>query len=670
MSSAHALVRFFSPGSHAFELDASLAKALAGPTVDWDVAARTYAESLEDVCAREATAAQPLPAVSVEDAGGIAVIHPGTGEVTLPPGTRAVAIDLRGLTEAPGLEEALARAIAVASTRPVARVSHRVRRHAGLTDEFNARNIYSNTTALLTSPPYAASGQAELPVALLTSAALPPTAARFAVDLRAAGRAWLHGEPVATAVAESSWAPIGAQGLAIRLLQLADAEGPLPDLLPADRTLQASLADSLRELPTAGTPGALDRSVTPARARMVPRTPQLHTPPAPEQSAGIARADLLIIHGTMRRFFPYFAVVGDGLDARLEETLAAVDATPVSRERIRLLLRRLGAVLQDGHGFVIDMNPPAVGILPARMEEVAGAPVVHRSLVPELRPGDTLVRIGSQSTSDWYAEELGRTSAATPGYRFDLATRRLGEQGEPLTLGLRAVDGSERTETVKPWAPADAAAGLGPWGSRRAAGFLGDLGAPSVYYINLAGEVLTRLVDFRTQLKEAAGARGLVLDMRDYPAIDHSAVAQHLLQDTVFSAIFRTRRWTGPDQLDFDELQYANPPLPEPSFTGPIVLLVGPHTVSAAENFSIMLVAQKRVRVVGQRSAGTNGNVTMLVLPGAFRFISTGTEVLFPDRSTFHGVGIVPDVAVAPTAEDLAAGRDSELLGAIELLLQ
>lgn len=87
-------------------------------------------------------------------------------------------------------------------------------------------------------------------MALLTSAALPPTAARFAVDLRASGRAWLQGVPVATAVAESRWVPIGAaQGLAIRLLQLADAEGPLPDLLPADRTLQASLADSLRELP-------------------------------------------------------------------------------------------------------------------------------------------------------------------------------------------------------------------------------------------------------------------------------------------------------------------------------------------------------------------------------------------------------------------------------------
>ena len=103
-------------------------------------------------------------------------------------------------------------------------------------------------------------------------------------------------------------------------------------------------------------------------------------------------------------------------------------------------------------------------------------------------------------------------------------------------------------------------------------------------------------------------------------------------------------------------------------FQGPIVLLVGPQTVSAAENLSMMLVGAHRVRVVGRRSAGTNGNVTRLWLPGGVSFTFTGMEVLFPDRSRFHGVGIVPDVEVVPTVEDLAAGRDPELLKAIELL--
>ncbi|WP_174259957.1 S41 family peptidase [Myxococcus xanthus] len=89
---------------------------------------------------------------------------------------------------------------------------------------------------------------------------------------------------------------------------------------------------------------------------------------------------------------------------------------------------------------------------------------------------------------------------------------------------------------------------------------------------------------------------------------------------------------------------------------------------SSQENFSTMLVGANRVRVVGQRSAGTNGNITKLVLPDGFRFMYTGMEVLRPDRPTFHGVGIVPDEEIVPTTEDFATGRDATLLKAIDVL--
>ncbi|MFP2911283.1 S41 family peptidase, partial [Pyxidicoccus sp. 3LFB2] len=428
-------------------------------------------------------------------------------------------------------------------------------------------------------------------------------------------------------------------------------------------------ADSLGELPTLGRSGPAGPEPPIARARMTPRRPQAEPRPAEGQSPGVARAGLVITHGALRRFFPYFPVVGDGIDARLVETLADVDAAPVSRGRLVQLLRRFGAVLQDGHNFVFAANPPIAGYLPALFEEVRGEAVVRRSMEPGMQPGDTLVRIGARSAADWYAEELARTSAATPGYRFDLATRRLREMTGPLVLGLRAVDGSERTVEVRPQ-PASALAGLGGLAPGHPSGWLEHLGAPSLYYLNLDGGALDSEQDFRQRMTEASKARGLVVDMRGYPGINHYQVAAHLLQGPYVSPFFRYTQWTGPHEQGSVEEQYHYQPAVSPVFTGPIVLLVGPHTVSAAENFSIMLVAQRRVRVVGQRSAGTNGNITTLVLPGLVRFLFTGMEVLFPSGATFHGVGIVPDVEVAPTAEDLATGRDPVLLKAIELLLQ
>jgi hypothetical protein len=181
MSSAHALVRFFSPEGDYVQLDEALADALEGPAVDWDAAARAYADALEGVCALPSAAGAELPATRVENLDGIAVIHPGTGEAVLPPGTRAVAIDLRGLAAAPGLEDALARAIAVASTRPVPRASERVRHHVGLTDEFFAVNVYSSaarapTAASPTSCCPAASGSCS-PARRCASRTAPPSTA-------------------------------------------------------------------------------------------------------------------------------------------------------------------------------------------------------------------------------------------------------------------------------------------------------------------------------------------------------------------------------------------------------------------------------------------------------------------------------------------------------------
>jgi C-terminal processing protease CtpA/Prc len=111
-------------------------------------------------------------------------------------------------------------------------------------------------------------------------------------------------------------------------------------------------------------------------------------------------------------------------------------------------------------------------------------------------------------------------------------------------------------------------------------------------------------------------------------------------------------------------------PLGPPAWRRPIVLLTGPHAVSAAENFMQMLVGAHRLTaIVGeQRSAGTNGNITGVQLPGGFAFSYTGMRVLNPDGSRHHGVGIVPDVDTSLSAADLRDGVDRDLLAAIAVL--
>lgn len=677
MSAAHAHARFFGAGPGYSDADMALVSALEGSSVDWDAATSLYADRLDGVCALDASS-RTLRAAQVLSVGPIAIIRPGTGELRVPRQARAAIIDLRELPAAPGLEDALARAIGAVSAAPVVRLSERVRHHIGMTDEMTPESeydAYRNFVDLRAREPYAATGRDELPVALLTSPSLAPAAARFAADLRLARRAWLVGAPIHTAVAESKWMPVRSRGVLVRNARLEDSHGAAPDVIPADLALShfGWGAGSSESIPSAqrlqaaaflGLPAPVDRTAPVVRSAPAKRV-ALEVPPPSEASSGIARADLVILHGAARLFFPYFASVGDGIDGRLMETLASVDASPVTQaQQTQRLLLRFNEVLRDGHGFVYARGtPPPAGYFGVWLEDVAGEPVVRRSVLADVHPGDTVTSVDGMPMSEWLAVEKAHASAATPGFKHNVAVRRLVPMNGPSTFGLRGVDGATRFVQVQPQ-PEQV---LGP-PSFRGAGSLADLGAPELHYINLSNQVISTTAQFRAALTAAQGASGLVLDLRGYPGGSTYEPLRRLIPTRFSTPVFRTPVWTGPEEFGWQDEVGELEPLSNPSYAGPIVLLVGPGSVSAAENFAMMLTGARRVTVIGRQSAGTNGNITQLLMPGRMLAWFTGMEILFPDRSRFHGVGIVPDIEAAPTALDLAEGRDTELLRAIEYL--
>jgi len=119
------------------------------------------------------------------------------------------------------------------------------------------------------------------------------------------------------------------------------------------------------------------------------------------------------------------------------------------------------------------------------------------------------------------------------------------------------------------------------------------------------------------------GAAGLVVDMRDYPAIDQYELVTYLRTETFESPWVHVPVCDGPDDLRWDQGQLTLYPHAD-AYDGPIALLVGHKTVSAAENFSLTVVPSAQVTVVGQQSASTNGNIAGARLPGAYYGTFTG----------------------------------------------
>ena len=72
--------------------------------------------------------------------------------------------------------------------------------------------------------------------------------------------------------------------------------------------------------------------------------------------------------------------------------------------------------------------------------------------------------------------------------------------------------------------------------------------------------------------------------------------------------------------------------------------------------------------IVGSTTAGADGNVSQIVLPGGITTMISGIGVYYPNGRETQRIGIVPDIEVKPTIEGIKEGRDEVLEKAIDVI--
>lgn len=105
-----------------------------------------------------------------------------------------------------------------------------------------------------------------------------------------------------------------------------------------------------------------------------------------------------------------------------------------------------------------------------------------------------------------------------------------------------------------------------------------------------------------------------------------------------------------------------------PLITARLAVLTDGHSASAAELTAAALQDHKRAIVVGETTSGMcNAAIIRPLLYGAATMVSVA-ETYRASGDTIEGKGVVPDVAVQLTKEDITAQRDTQLQKALELL--
>jgi C-terminal processing protease CtpA/Prc len=69
--------------------------------------------------------------------------------------------------------------------------------------------------------------------------------------------------------------------------------------------------------------------------------------------------------------------------------------------------------------------------------------------------------------------------------------------------------------------------------------------------------------------------------------------------------------------------------------------------------------------VIGSTTAGADGNVSTVPLPGNLSSYISGIGVFYPDNRPTQRVGIIPDIEVKPTIAGIRAERDELIEEAI-----
>ncbi len=378
-------------------------------------------------------------------------------------------------------------------------------------------------------------------------------------------------------------------------------------------------------------------------------------------------AAIALLWNIIQHSYPYFDVTPAPWEASLYAGLRAA-AADADGEEFSMTLRRLMANLHDGHGYVIYRPGEPRPVLPLRWGWMNGQLVVTQILregASALAPGDAVLSIDGQSAQSALHVAEGLVSGATPQWIRFVALNELArchnESSRQLMIERFDRPGfPEQISVPCEVLPRDLPAGAA---RIRPEEVLLEV-RPGILYVDL-----DRISEAELQaaMPDLERAEGLVFDLRGYPHVDPEKFFGHLSRIPMRSAQWHLPVISRPDRSDmYFERQGEWDLQPRtPFLDARKAFITDGRAYSFAESCMGIVEHYGLGEIVGEATAGTNGNVNLISLPGGYFASWTGMKVLKHDGSQHHAVGILPTIPAQPTRAGVAAGRDELLEQAV-----
>lgn len=379
-------------------------------------------------------------------------------------------------------------------------------------------------------------------------------------------------------------------------------------------------------------------------------------------------ADIAIMWNIIRHFYPYFDLFDikweEALDKYLERAYNDADENSFNET-----LNRMMSEMNDGHAGSSNSKLKKI-YYPAFIVDFAEGKIVVSKLLEKntkVKEGDVIIEIDGVRTEDRIKQLSETISSATLQWKNYIISEfqfLKGDENSDMKLKIKRdskiIEVTVKrdlnrqkfwTYNVKPEYRPEKTAEL----------------KKGIYYIDMERASMDDINSLMLKLEKA---KGIICDLRGYPNGNHDFIA-HLTDIDITSA-----RWNVPEIIypDMEKIagfdtsgRWEMKPL-KPRLKCKVVYLTNGSAISYAESCMGIIEAYKLAEIVGEPTAGTNGNVNPVTLIGGYTVYWTGMKVLKHDGSQHHGIGIQPTVLVHRTIKGIKEKRDEFLEEAIEII--
>ncbi|MEO1051728.1 MAG: S41 family peptidase [Bacteroidota bacterium] len=366
-------------------------------------------------------------------------------------------------------------------------------------------------------------------------------------------------------------------------------------------------------------------------------------------------------YNVFQHFYPYFDVVNVDWDLELAKALNRSYQDKGRNDHL-ITLQKFTATLNDGHIGVRG------GDLPRHMPPISWEWVGDKLVITKLHEqntglavGDVVTHINNQKSSDFFKEVYSRISAGTQGWKDYLAKNSslYGEKDSEMSITVEGRETAVNRTIHVASLPASEP-------ERPMYRMIGN----GIVYLNLDIAPMDTIESLMPSLEQASG---IICDLRGYPKNNHRLIQHLLANNDTTDYWMQVPQVIYPDQENLEHyknhgwgMKTKKPYLGDKK----VVFIIDGRAISYAESYMGYIEGYKLATIIGQPTAGTNGNINPFRLPGGYRINWTGMKVSKHDRSQHHGIGITPDMYVNKTIEGIKAGRDEFLDKAIEIVSQ